>query len=274
MKASSFEYMRPDTIGDAVAALADSDGGGRILAGGQSLMPMMNLRLVAPELLIDIGAISQLRDVHHAGDEIRIGSRITHADIEDGLIPGRSGAMLSFVARDIAYRAVRNRGTVGGSLGHADPAADWPVAFAAIGASICVMGKGGERFIPADEFVLDTFTTALEPEELIVGVRIPDLSDAARWSYVKIRRKAGAFGEALAAVVTDRERGINRVVISSSHTGGPRRVSSIEALLAEAQGADADSIGAAVDALAPGIDPYYHRLHLVSLQRALSEVVA
>ncbi|MEQ9178321.1 MAG: FAD binding domain-containing protein, partial [Nitratireductor sp.] len=186
MKAPAFDYLRPASIAEAVAALAEGAGGARILAGGQSLVPMLNLRVAFAETLIDIGAIADLRAVVDEGETVLIGAGVTHATLEDGTMGDHWHGMPAFVARDIAYRAVRNRGTLGGSLCHADPAADWPVAMMALGATMLLAGPDGERALAAKDFSVDVFTTALEENEMLTGIRLPKLSPLARWSYRKM----------------------------------------------------------------------------------------
>ena len=139
MKPAPFDYARPSTLSDAIALLR-SEGSVKLLAGGQSLGPMLNLRLVQPDLLVDIAAVPELLRIETEGDGLLIGACVTHADIEDGRVPDPTGGALPAVAGAIAYRAVRNRGTIGGSLAHADPAADWPLALAALGADGRVLG--------------------------------------------------------------------------------------------------------------------------------------
>ena len=141
MKAVAFEYERPSDIKGALALLGDDRLVVKLLAGGQSLGPMLNLRLVRPELIVDITRIAELKRVEQSPEAITVGACVTHADIEDGRVPDVTGGALPSVARGIAYRAVRNRGTLGGSLVHADPAADWISALAAIGAGAVIAGQ-------------------------------------------------------------------------------------------------------------------------------------
>src|SRR5712664_1013540 len=144
MKAAAFAYERPADLNAALALMADADGMTKIIAGGQSLGPMLNLRLVEPDLMIDISSLDELKQASRIGDDLVLGACVTHSDIEDGRIPDVTQGAMARVAAGIAYRAVRNRGTIGGSLSHADPAADWPLALAALGATILVRGSGDE----------------------------------------------------------------------------------------------------------------------------------
>lgn len=272
MKAPAFDYLRPATIAEAVAALAEGAGGARILAGGQSLVPMLNLRVAFAETLIDIGAIADLRAVVDEGETVLIGAGVTHATLEDGTIGDHWRGMPAFVARDIAYRAVRNRGTLGGSLCHADPAADWPVAMMALGATMLLAGPDGERALAAKDFSVDVFTTALEEDEMLTGIRLPKLSPSARWSYRKMRKKAGAFGEAIAAVVHDPARGFTRVVAGSSAVGGPCRLEALEGAVALGSLAAEAAIRTALAEREPDLDRYGMQIHATCLRRAMKEV--
>lgn len=266
MKSPVLDILRPATVEEAVTLLADHQGAARILAGGQSLVPMLNLRLAAADILLDTGAIEELHAVNSTDQWLRIGARVTHANIEDGLAGDPTNGMLSHVARDIAYRAVRNRGSIGGSLAHADPAADWPVAVSVLGAEIEVAGPNGRRRVPADAFFVDVFATDLAEDEMITAVLIPAQTGDLRWSYQKMRKKAGAFGEAIAAVVQNETSGQMRVYAGSSPLGGPRRLPSLEA-----RDAGALATVAALPEFAD-LDRYEKQIHKVCVLRAMSEV--
>lgn len=216
MKPVPFEYRRPSTLDEALALAARDDINVRFLAGGQSLGPMLNLRLVQPDLLIDITGLAALKRVEEKRDEIILGALITHADIEDGRVPDPARGFLTAVATNIAYRAVRNRGTIGGSLAHADPAADWLSALTALGASIRVRGVSGARSIAIEDFVRGIFETALAPGEMIEAIAIPRLSEKARWGIYKVTRKVGEFAHAIGIVVDDPARAHRRAVFGAT----------------------------------------------------------
>jgi len=218
MKAASFELVRADSVEHAVGMLAQARGGAMLVAGAQSLGPMLNLRLAQPRMLIDITAIPALTRIEEDEDTVTLGACITTANIEDGRVPTRGLSMLPAIASRIAYRAVRNRGTIGGSVCHADPAADWVVALSALGAECLVRGVSGARRIPIERFVTGAFQTAFDGSELLDGIRIPRLSAGAGWGYAKLCRKSGEFALAIAAVAHDRSRGQFRAVIGA--TGG------------------------------------------------------
>ncbi|WGF90884.1 FAD binding domain-containing protein [Marinivivus vitaminiproducens] len=212
MKPARFALARPRDLETALSLLAEAGEAGKIMAGGQSLGPMLNLRLVEPELVIDIAGIEELRRFGHEGDRLVIGACITHADIEDGRVPDIGDGVLARVASGIAYRAVRNRGTLGGSLAHADPAADWLTTLMALDAMVEVASKAARRRVPLGSFVTGALATALEPGELITALHVPAIAKGARFGFVKHCRKVGEFAHAMSAVVIDPERDRLRAV--------------------------------------------------------------
>lgn len=215
MKAAPFAYQRPATVKAAVALMTETSGAAKIIAGGQSLGPMLNLRLVQPELVIDITGLSELKQAERDGDELVIGACVTHGDIEDGRIPDVTRGAMQRVASNIAYRAVRNRGTIGGSLSHADPAADWVSALPALGAKVSLRNPDGTRDLPVEDFMTGALESALAANELVESVRVPAMRASARWAYVKACRKPGEFAHAIAAVLIDPEAATGRVVIGA-----------------------------------------------------------
>jgi aerobic carbon-monoxide dehydrogenase medium subunit len=215
MKAAPFGYERPSDLNAVLALMAKPRGVTKIMAGGQSLGPMLNLRLVAPDLVIDIAGLSELKQAGIDGGELLIGACITHADIEDGRIPDVTRGAMQRVASMIAYRAVRNRGTVGGSLSHADPSADWLSALAALGASVSLRSLAGVRHLAVSEFATGALESATQPGEIVEAVRIPAMSRSARFGYVKSCRKTGEFAHAMSAVLIDPDAGTVRVVIGA-----------------------------------------------------------
>ncbi|MBC7585728.1 MAG: FAD binding domain-containing protein [Tardiphaga sp.] len=214
MKPAPFDYERPRDLSAALAAMA-SDGVVKIIAGGQSLGPMLNLRLVAPDLLVDIAGLEELKQVESVGDGLVIGACVTHADIEDGRIPDVTRGAMQRVASAIAYRAVRNRGTIGGSLSHADPSADWVSALSALGATLTLQSARGVRNVAMKDFVVGALETVLMPSEMIASVRVPAMAASARWAYVKACRKTGEFAHAIGAVLIDPAAATARIVIGA-----------------------------------------------------------
>lgn len=218
MKAVAFDYARASTLEEAAELLGDDGTMSKALAGGQSLGPMLNLRIAQPQRLVDITAIPQLTAISDHRDHIDIGACVTHADMEDGRIPDPSRGLLSTVARGIAYRAVRNRGTIGGSLAHADPAADWVSVFPLLGATLLTHSMHGERTILAENLMVSSFVTVLQPGEIIRAIRVPKISVRAHWGFFKFNQKAGEFAHAIAGVLYDPDRGRFRVVIGAIET--------------------------------------------------------
>ncbi|MGY3617906.1 FAD binding domain-containing protein [Bradyrhizobium sp. USDA 10063] len=213
MKPAVLDYARARTLDDALDWLAASDGQAKVFAGGQSLGPMLNLRLARPGKLIDIRHIPQLRAIEADSRIFSLGATWTHAEIEDGMIEDPTRGLLPFVARGIAYRAVRNRGTVGGSLSHADPAADWVSTMAAIGATLEIRNaKASARSVATQDFLRGAFTPQLAPEDIVCAVHIPRFSPDMRWGYYKVCRKTGEFAKAIGACVVDPRLDICRVV--------------------------------------------------------------
>jgi carbon-monoxide dehydrogenase medium subunit len=218
MKPVAFDYQRPITLAAAGALLGQANGFCKVLAGGQSLGPMLNLRLAQPDLLVDVTSIPELIALNDAPDHLEIGACVTHADIEDGRIPDHFAGLLRRVAGRIAYRAVRNRGTVGGSLAHADPAADWLSALALVGAEALVWSQGKTRTVAVADLVVSSFTTVLAPAELIRSIRVPKLSADARWGFYKFSQKAGEFAHTIGGILHDPARGRFRAVIGAIET--------------------------------------------------------
>jgi carbon-monoxide dehydrogenase medium subunit len=218
MKAAAFAYARPADLNAALALMGNADGVTKVIAGGQSLGPMLNLRLVEPDLIIDISGLSELKQAERSGDELVIGACITHGDIEDGRIPDVTRGAMQRVAGAIAYRAVRNRGTIGGSLSHADPAADWISALAALGAKVTLRGVAGARNLAIEDFITGALESALQPGEIVEAVRVPAMMPSAKWGYVKACRKTGEFARAIAAVLVDPESATARAAIGALDT--------------------------------------------------------
>jgi aerobic carbon-monoxide dehydrogenase medium subunit len=244
MKSPRFEIARPASVAEAMRLLAEANGAAKAIAGGQSLTPMLNLRLVQPRLLVDITGIPELTRVEESDEAVTIGACIATAAVEDGLLPTRGLEMLSEVARGIAYRAVRNRGTVGGSLCHADPAADWPSALLALDAQCIIAGPGGNRRVALRQFIKSAFEVDMAAGELLEAIRIPRTSPDARWSYEKICRKTGEFAMAIGVVLNDPRRGIWRAVAGAT-SGRPILVEDAQLLAGSSARGDGPVLDAA-----------------------------
>lgn len=278
MKPAPFAYERPRDVTSALAAMAGTDGVVKIMAGGQSLGPMLNLRLVAPDTIVDITGLAELKHVEVSGGELVIGACVTHADIEDGRIPDVTRGAMQRVASAIAYRAVRNRGTVGGSLSHADPSADWVSTFAALGATLSLRSAKGARRVAMKDFMLGALESVLQPGEMLEAVRVPVMSASARWGYVKSCRKTGEFAHAIGAVLIDPEASKARVVIGAVEAA-PIIVESAEELFG---GRIASDFKTRFDArVADGLlakagmaDAADRHIHVTVLRRAVAEAAA
>jgi len=193
MNPSEFAYQRPGSVEEAIALLEEHGEGAKLIAGGHSLLPIMKLRLAEPETLVDIGRIPELRGVRRADGEIRIGALTTHHQIATDEQIRSAVPLLADTAARVGDRQVRNRGTIGGALAHADAAADYPAAILALDASIVARGSQGERRIPAREFFLDFLTTALQPNEILTEVLISIPTEGHGWSYQKLANQASGY---------------------------------------------------------------------------------
>lgn len=271
MKAASFDYHRARDVGEAVALLRQAGGTGKLIAGGQSLGPMLNLRLVRVGLLVDIRRVAGLRGARRDGDAVVYGAAVTHSEVEDGAVEDAGNGLLRHVGAGIAYRAVRNRGTLGGSLMHADPAADWLSAFVALDARLHLQGSGGRRTVALVDVVAGAFSLDLADDELLTGIEVRRLSPSARWGWCKLNRKAGEFAHAIGVVVVDAERGCARVVCGALD-GPPRDLpAAADAVVHDGRDAGLARLDAALRQAQPGLDEIDHNLHLVALRRAIGQ---
>ena len=276
MKAGAVDYVRPRSLSEAVEHLAAAtEGEARVIAGGQSLVAMMNLRIASPALLIDIARLPELVSAAEDGDAVTLGACVTHAAIEDGHVADPSRGLMPRAAASLGYRAIRTRGTIGGSLALSDPAAEWPAVLAALDAELILCGRNGRRTLKCTDFTTGIFETKLASDEIIEGVRIRKLSADARWGYLKLCRKSGEFADALAIVVTDPGRGRSRVV-SGAANGAPLVLGDTSRLIA----ADSRDRGALQSAIATDLDRavdrhfdgFQRNLHAVAAMRAVQQV--
>lgn len=273
MKAALFEYVRPSTLKEGLQRLAEGQGAVKVMGGSQSLGPMLNLRLARPKVVVDCTALPEMRDVTISDGVIRIGGAVTHAEIEDGVFPLLRGTLLQTVAAGIAYRAIRNRGTVAGSLAHADPAADWVLTMTALAAQLELVSSGSKRMVPMDRFMLGAYTTEVGEGELISAIHVPELGGNARWGYSKFCRKTGEFAEASCCSVFDPRRGFARVVVGALD-GAPQALPSIAATVAESGAIPTRSdIDRALEAAAPGKDAIDRKLMTAAVLRCLEQVL-
>jgi carbon-monoxide dehydrogenase medium subunit len=220
MKPVAFDYARPSTLSEALQQLAN-DPNAKVLAGGQTLAPLLNLRLVHPSKVVDITRIPELSQVTADGDGLIIGACVTHAAIEDKRFSDPTNGFLARIAHHIAYRAIRTRGTIGGSLVHADPAADWLSVCLALGADVIIAGPVGSQRLRLGDFIRGAMTTTLGHDEILTGIRITQLSNRCRTGFAKLCRKTGEFAQAMAAFVDDREHNQRRLILGGATLGRP-----------------------------------------------------
>jgi carbon-monoxide dehydrogenase medium subunit len=190
---SSFEYFAPTTVQEALGLLSKFPDDTKVLAGGHSLLPQMKLRLATPKYIVDIGRISGLSSIKEEGGKLLIGALATHYSLESSALLKAKCPLLSETAAAIGDVQVRNRGTIGGSLVHADPAADWPAAILALDAELKLVGPAGERVLKAEDFFIDMLTTALKPNELLTEIRVPQLPPRTGGTYLKVHQRASGF---------------------------------------------------------------------------------
>jgi carbon-monoxide dehydrogenase medium subunit len=250
----SFDYVRPSSVDEAVAALSAAGEDAKVLAGGQSLMPVLRLRLAAPSTVVDLGGVAALRGIRLDGDALVVGAMTSHAEVASSPIVRNESPLLAAVAYTVGDRQVRHRGTLGGSLAHADPAGDLPTAAVALDATIVVHGPAGPRSVAARDFFTDIFTTTLAPDEVLVEVRFPRM---AGWTarYEKFHRTAQAWAVVGAAVAVRRENGaIAQARVALTNMGPtPVRASAVEAALAGAS--DLGSVRSATASAGDGTSP-------------------
>lgn len=284
MYPAPFEYHRASSVQDALALLSRYGDDAKLLAGGHSLIPVMKLRFAAPAHLIDIGRVPELAGVTDAGLALQIGAATRHADVIASPLVGAKAPLLAEAASHIGDPMIRNMGTIGGSVAHADPAADLPAVLLALGATLVARGPGGERTIPVDDFFTDTFATALRPDEILVRIDVPATAAGTGGAYAKNPDPASGYAiVGIAALLTT-----NGGTISSARVGmtglGPRamRLAAVEGALA-GQEATAASVDAAASLAADGADfsddslrsaAYKANLARVYTRRALAQALA
>ena len=251
-----FEYTRPATIDEAITALAEGGEDTKVLAGGQSLMPLLRLRLAYPELVVDVNRVPELRGVHDEGDALVIGAMTTHYDVmNDPLVAQHCGLLVKATAT-VADPAVRHRGTLGGSLAHCDAAGDLPAVVVALDAEMLVGGPNGQRTIPAGEFFLDYLTPAMDENEILVSIRVPKLPGDWGFDYQKFHRNAQAWAIVGVAAAVRRANGsIGEARIGLTNMSSvPVRAESVESAVAGAE-AHWDALREAAGHADEGTDP-------------------
>jgi carbon-monoxide dehydrogenase medium subunit len=279
---AQFDYARPSTLDEAVQILA-GDEDAKALAGGQSLIPLLRLRLAAPTVLVDLGRLADLRGVREDGDDLVIGALTTHATVLADPLVARHAPLLAQATATVADRQVRHRGTVGGSLAHADPAGDLPAVSLALDATFSLVGPSGGRDVPASEFFVDYLTTAIQPGEVLTAIRVPKREG---WSshYEKFNRTAQGWALVGVAAMVRRDNGsIAESRVALTNMGAtPLRASAVESALSGAS-AGADAVASAAAHAAEGAAPtadlsasaeYRNHLARVLTERALLATLA
>jgi aerobic carbon-monoxide dehydrogenase medium subunit len=257
VKPAPFRYHAPRTVDEAVAKLAElSPLDGRVLAGGQSLVPMMAFRMARPAHLIDINAVAGLDRLAVEGNALSIAACVRHAAFHRPVVSGPTGALLTNVVANIAHYPIRLRGTFCGSLAHADPASEWCLTAVTLGAEIVAVSARGRRVIAADDYFEGMMMTALADDELLSEARLPVLADDARFGFYEFSRRAGDYAIAMALAIFRLQDGVivePRVGVGGAE-GRPRRIAQAEAILA-GQKPGAEIFRAAAEAAAKAIDP-------------------
>jgi carbon-monoxide dehydrogenase medium subunit len=285
MKLPAFEYACPATLAEAVALLAAHDGDAKALAGGQSLVPMLAFRVASPALLVDLRRLPGLKEIKISDAGVRLGAMVRWRDILDDARLAAAFPLLVAAVRHVAHYQIRNRGTVGGSIAHADPAAEMPGIVVACDAEIAVTGKAGARTIAAKDFFLSALTTALEPDEIITEIRFPAWPAGRRFGFEEFALRRGDFAIAAAAVFYDVDasgRAANAHVGVIGVGDRPARLPSVEAVLNGAR-VDADAIAEAAAATSAAVSPqddihasaaYRRSLVGIMVERALATAAA
>ncbi len=277
MKSAPFEYLRPKTVAEASVALGRRSTTTAAIAGGQSLIPMLNLRVALIDLLVDLSRLDDLKAVTKTPDSLWLGALTTHAAIEDGKVPDIFSGLMRRVAGQISYRAVRNHGTIGGSVALADPAADWPCCLIALDATLRIVGRNGVRVEKVADFIHNSFTTTLSAGDIIMGFDIPAPKAPLRWGFAKVARKSGAFAQSIAVAAAQGKDGPATVVLGAA---GPRPLT-LEATakqLAEAACTEEQLRAAIAADLAAhfrgpdGLDAYQTRMHGANILRAIRDM--
>jgi aerobic carbon-monoxide dehydrogenase medium subunit len=248
---AAFDYVRPATLEEALGLLAKHGEDAKVLAGGHSLIPAMKLRLSQPKVVVDIGRISDLRSIGNQDGKIAIGALTTHYDIESSDLLKRSCSLLPEVAGNIGDIQVRNKGTIGGSCAHADPAGDWPAAMLALDAEFEIAGPGGSRTVAAKDFFVDMLTSAIESGEILKVIHVPVTAKTV--AYAKFTQKASGFAIAGVAVVVDKTRKSGAVAVTGVAAKAYRAIG-VESALRGLE-LSAATIAAAAKKAAEGVDP-------------------
>jgi len=274
MKPVDFGYHRATSVDDALERLAAGGGEAKILGGGQSLGPMLNLRLARPGTLVDISSVEALRGIESTRKSVIAGAAVTHAEIEDRPAADSTERAVREVAAGIAYRAVRNRGTIGGSIVHADPAADWASFLLCADARIHIRGVRDEREVQVRDFTRAAYTPALAPHEIVTRIEIPRADTGARFGFYKLCRKTGELAEAMGAVLVDPGRRYCRVIAGAVGAKPVMLPAAAQSLAATAAPADLEALRAEIATRTGEHDPVKLHMAAVAVGRAIDRALA
>ena len=274
MKPVDFAYHHATGVDDALERLAAGGDGAKLLGGGQSLGPMLNLRLTRPRELIDISSVGELRNVESTHESVNVGAAATHAEIEDRPASDPIEHAMREVAAGIAYRAVRNRGTIGGSIVHADPAADWTCFLLCADARVRIRGADGEREVRMHDFTHAAYTTTVARGEIVTRIEVPRASGRARFGFHKLCRKTGELAEAMGAVLADPERRYCRVVVGAVGAKPVALPAATRSLAATAAPADLEALRAEIAACTAEHDRVKLHMAAVAVRRAVERALA
>jgi carbon-monoxide dehydrogenase medium subunit len=283
MKAPAFDYVRVASLSEAFAALGQHGDGAKLIAGGQSLVPALNLRLLAPEILIDLNGVAELRGVTVVADRLRLGAMTRHVEIERSPLVREHAPLLTQAVRHVAHPAIRSRGTIGGNLAHADPASEFPACMVALEAEIVVASAAGERRIAAADFFTGVYETALGADDILVAVEIPMGQPGRRHAFIELARRVGDYALVGIACTGRWENGALTALRPVFFAAGPKPILARKAA-ACLVGAilNTDALAKAGEALADELEPEADlqitaamRLHLARtlLRRALAALV-
>lgn len=284
MKSAAFDYVKPKVLQEALSLLEQGGDDARLIAGGQTLLATLNMRLSEPSVLIDITDLKELQGITVVGDQLRIGALVTHTEIEDSELVAKHAPLLKAAAPHIAHRAIRNLGTWGGSLAYGDPAAEWPACSLTLQATMIIHGPAGERRISAKDFFIDLYTTSLEPDEILVATEIPLVNKQEVFYFHELARRHGDYAVAgLAAVAQKQDDVLNHCAFTFFSIGATPVMATKAQDLVNGQKLNDELIAKAVatardeiEAIADITNSAEAKQHLIGvlLERGLKQMIA
>jgi aerobic carbon-monoxide dehydrogenase medium subunit len=274
MKAAAFSYARPKHLSEVFSLLERHGDEARLLAGGQTLLATLNLRLSEPSVLIDLQAVGELKGLSISGKLLRIGAMVTHAEIETSMLVAQHAPLLRAAAPHIAHRAIRNLGTFGGSIAYGDPAAEWPTCLLALGGVVLVRNQQRERRIAADNFFTGLYTTDLAPDEVIVACEVPVVEEGHKFAFSELARRSGDYAvTGLAAVGNMRDGTINEIRLAWLGVGSMPLRSPLTELALRGKKLTQDTMQQAVEVLRNELQPLADLTHSEAAKRQLACVL-